>query len=407
MKTHQPYLDWIENEHDAMMHLTEKWARINSASDNSNGLQTMLKVLSEDFKALNGRQTTLSFPPRKAAGEKGRIKEQCFGQALSIKKRPEAPVQIFFGGHMDTVYPLGSPGQEVVRENDRLKGPGTADMKGGLVILLKALEALERSPEADSVGWEILINADEEIGSPGSKSYLIEAAKSKHAGLLFEPSLPDGSFIDKRKGSANFTLIVRGRAAHSGRDFHSGRNAIYALADLIRKTENITDGGRGITVNVGYVEGGGPVNIVPDVAVCKINIRAPTPEDMRDAHEKITEIANSAKSRDGISCTLFEDSSRLPKLFDEKNKKLFRHYEQCCKRLGIPFHLRESGGACDGNILSAAGLPVIDSLGARGDKIHTPEEYILSESLVERARLTALFLLEVASGNIVLQREGQ
>jgi glutamate carboxypeptidase len=405
MYTHKPYLDLIHNECSAMTALTEKWALINSWSHNLSGLQSMLAVLKDDFKILNAPQTTLSFPSKKTVGNKGQLIETGFGKALLIKKRPEAPVQILLSGHMDTVYPPGESDPIVVIEKEVIRGPGVADMKGGLVVLLKAVETLERSPHAQRVGWEIFINADEEIGSPGSEQFFTEAAKRHCLGLVFEPSLPDGSFIDRRKGTANLTLVVRGRAAHSGRDFYSGRSAIYAIADLIRQIEYLSDQKKDVTVNIGYLEGGGPVNIVPDLALCKINVRTREPEDMVDVREKIDQIIFSQVDREGISLSLREDSARPPKPFDDKTQQLFQLYKGCAKQLNIPFQTRSSGGACDGNILAAAGLPTIDSLGVVGDKIHTSDEYLLSKSLVQRAQLSGLFLLELASGHFNMNKE--
>src|SRR3989304_2280040 len=128
------------------------------------------------------------------------------GNALSIRKRSTAPLRIFLGAHMDTVYPADHPFQKAVRvDQNTLRGPGVADSKGGLVVMLKALEALERSPYAQSVGWEVLINPDEELGSPGSAPLLAQAAKNTHLGLVFEPPLPDGALVGARKRPATLT----------------------------------------------------------------------------------------------------------------------------------------------------------------------------------------------------------
>ena len=404
MKRHQSHLDWISNEHSIMIKLVEKWALVNSWSHNIDGLRTLLEILADDFKILGGKQEIISFQPIKTVDNQGNIIEKSIGQTLSIKKRMTAPIQLLLGGHMDTVYPPHSDFQHVLIEKEMIKGPGVTDMKGGLVVLLKALQALERSPYAESIGWEIIINADEEIGSPGSINVFKEAAHRNHIGLIFEPSLPDGSFVCERKGTANFTLVVKGRSAHAGRDFHNGRSAIYAIAHLIHKIELLNDPIKDITLNVGHIEGGGPVNIVPDRAICKINMRAHNLQDMEYIGTHMRKIVNEGQS-EGITCELIEDSLRMPKSFDKRTEKLFQLYETCATQLSIPFYMKSSGGACDGNILASAGLTTIDSLGVVGGKIHTHEEYLIPDSLKERAQLAALFLLEIASGHIILHSE--
>ena len=158
-------------------------------------------------------------------------------------------------------------------DDNRIQGPGVTDAKGGLLVMLKALEAFERSPWANELGWEALINPDEEIGSPGSKLLLEKAARTNDIGLVFEPSLSDGNLVGSRRGSGNFVVMVKGRAAHAGREPHIGRNAINALAEFVVQLNSLPPGALGLTLNVGYIEGGGPVNVVPDRAICKFNVR--------------------------------------------------------------------------------------------------------------------------------------
>lgn len=269
-------------------------------------------------------------------------------------------------------------------------------MKGGLVILLKSLECLESSPFAGKIGWEVLINSDEEVGSAGSEPILIQCAKRNQLGLIFEPSFSDGTLVSSRKGSANYTIVCKGKAAHAGRDFFLGENAITALADVILKIQALTDKEMGITVNVGFIIGGGPTNIVPDHALCRINVRTVEKHQNQAvclAMEKLIHEENETK---GTQCTLYSHHVHAPKLFDEKQKRLFEQMASCGKKLGIELKWKPSGGACDGNVLAAQGLPVIDTMGAVGGNIHTSEEYIEVDSLLERSRLCALFLMNLA-----------
>lgn len=406
MQISQPDLEWIDSQSEIMTHLVEKWAGINSWSDNLIGLSTMLALLLEDFAILKGEISILPLAKRKVINSRGILIEMPAARALSIRKRPEALNQVFLGGHMDTVFPPSHPFQQVEKiDKDTLRGPGVTDMKGGLAVLLKTLESLERSSYANRIGWEMLINPDEEIGSPGSTPLFAAAAKRAHLGLIFEPSFADGALVNARKGSANYTLIARGQASHAGRDFSAGKSAIYALADLIRELEGLNDQEKGQILNVGYIEGGGPVNIVPELAICRLNTRAVTAAHMQSLREHIQAIVHSGWHRRHIQFELIEESFRMPKVLDANTQRLIDCYQQCAEQLRHPFSLRASGGVTDGNTLAEAGLPTLDSMGVIGGNIHTDEEYLHLPSLTDKTKLNALFLFKLASGEIFFPNE--
>jgi glutamate carboxypeptidase len=397
MDQYKPYLEWIENYYPRSLKLVREWSNINSFTSNTEGLAEMARVLQRDFSPLGGEQTLIPLAPRKVLGSGGKTIEIPVGNALQIRKRPKAPIQVFLAGHMDTVYPPSSLFQRVEEINATTwKGPGVTDMKGGLVIMLTALSALENTPLADQIGWEVLINPDEEVGSVSSAYLFEQAAKRHQVGLIFEPAFSDGAFVSGRKGSATYTIIARGKAAHSGRDFSQGRSAIYALSQFMSELELTNHPESGFSVNVGFVEGGGPVNIVPDFALCKVNIRSTDSEKIQNFIHHLNRIADQCRKREGIQIEVHADTERLPKPFDKKTQILFNQFAECAGELKIAFQLRESGGVCDGNILSQSGLPTIDSLGVVGGQIHTHEEFIVLPSLVERAKLTLLFLLKQA-----------
>jgi len=390
-------LQWINSQNQAMVELIRKWAEINSGSENLRGLSKMLKALESRFSKLGGTMRAIPLPPRKIIDEKGELTAFPHGEALHIIKRPEAPFKVVLGGHMDTVYSEEHPFQKTqLIENSRLLGPGVADMKGGLVIMLFALEALERSPIAENIGWEVFINPDEEIGSTGSQESLKQLAKENHLGLIFEPAFADGALVSSRKGSMNYAVVARGRAAHSGRDFEKGRNAIAALAHFIVQAHQLNGRRKETTINIGQITGGGPVNVVPDFAMCGINIRSTNSEDFHWIQDEFDALIHQNKC-EGTTLHLTPLQSRDPKPFDEKSQFFFNILQNCAEEENTKLHLRPSGGACDGNNLCAEGLPVIDSLGAIGGNIHSSNEYIEIESLVPRARLTARFLLALAS----------
>lgn len=382
---------------DKMLSLLIQWAEINSGSDNLEGLHKMLAVLKQAFSCLNADIQEITLPPRILIDRQGTTTQIPSGSVLFLKKHPKAPIQILLGGHYDTVYSPSSAFQKTQRTRDILIGPGVADMKGGLVIMLHALKALEESDLAGKIGWEVVLNPDEEIGSPSSSDFIADRAKGKLLGLIFEPAYSDGKLVSSRKGSANYTLIVRGRAAHAGRDFHEGRSAISALARFIVKADRLTQLEQGTTLNFGHIEGGITSNIVADLAICKLNVRV-SEESMKLIHNNLEKLVQEANQEDGISMTLWETSSRDPKPFDKKSEILFDAMKVCGAELGLALDWQPSGGVSDGNILASVGIPCIDTLGAVGGKIHTHDEYILIPSLEERTSLASLFLKKLAMG---------
>jgi glutamate carboxypeptidase len=381
---------WIDAQADRMRDLVSKWVNINSFSYNTAGLQQLAQVLKKEWSTL-GEVEELPLPPAESIDADGKIVHAPLGQALRIRKRPNAPRQIFLCIHMDTVYPPEGDFREVtLLDQNTMRGPGVCDAKGGLAVMLIAIEALERSPWSAKVGWEALINPDEEIGSPGSSQLFEEAAKRSHVGLLFEPAMPDGSLVSHRGGSGSYSVIVRGRSAHAGRDPHMGRNAIVAAAELSVALSKLT--ADGVTVNVSKIDGGGPTNVVPDLAICRFNVRAKTPPDQQKIQSQIKEVLSSFRDRDGIRMESHGGFHRPPKPLDRGTQRLQKQLESCAAEMGIPVSWRYSGGVSDGNQLAAAGLANLDSLGPRGGSIHSPDEFLLLDSLTERAKLATLLI---------------
>ncbi|MGD0542611.1 MAG: peptidase dimerization domain-containing protein, partial [Tepidisphaeraceae bacterium] len=219
-------------------------------------------------------------------------------------------------------------------------------------------------------------------------------------GLLFEPALSDGALVDRRRGSGNFSIIIRGRGAHAGRDFAHGRNAVLAAAQLALRLHALNESTPGVTVNIGAIDGGSPANVVPDLAVCRVNIRTTEPHDEQRILSAVNRLIAEANSADGISVQLYGRFASPPKIPDDRTGRLLDAIISCGRDLGLALAHRPSGGASDGNKLAAAGLPNIDSLGVRGDQIHSPGEFLFTSSLVERAQLVALLLLKLAGGDI-------
>lgn len=395
------YLDSIDPLKDEMTELLMQWVNIHSGSDHLEGLKLMRRALADAFNQLEGEMEEIPLPPRKLMNKRGLMIEEQLGKALKISKRPEAEIQILLGGHMDIAHSKKQHLKKCyLKSDDQLIGRGSVDMKGGLLIMLQALLCFEKSPFVNRIGWEILITPDEEIGSPGSQSLWNKAAKGKKLALIFEPSFPDGSLVSSRKGSANFTLSIIGKSAHAGRSFHDGENAILSACRFALAAESLNDLASDLTVNIGFLNGGGPVNVVPDSALLKFNIRCQTPQEMQLAQTKLKEIVKIENNRENIQASLFQDSLRPPKIFDKRTRTVFEALKRSAKHLGIKIDWHASGGVCDGNILANQGLITIDTMGAVGGGLHTEKEYIILSSITERSKLTARFLMQIAAGEI-------
>ncbi|HLP42394.1 MAG TPA: hydrolase [Fibrobacteria bacterium] len=402
MHVFAPYLDALGGQSRGMADLVAQWVAIRSGSYDVEGLSRMAEALKGPFAALGGEVEEIHLAPHRNINSLGHPVDVPLGKALRFRKRPGAPVQVFLGIHYDVVYGDGDgPGPPEVRvEGDVLRGSGSVDAKGGLVILLKALETLEASPYAAGLGWEVLLNPDEEIGSPGSLPLLREAAGRNHLGLLFEPCLPDGNLVSIRKGSGNFTAVMRGRASHAGRDPHLGRNAVSALAEFVVDLDRFGRTQPGMAVNVGKLEGGGPVNRVPDLALGRFNLRVRSAEDQVEAEAYLKRMVEEFNRRDGFSLEIHGGFSSPPKVPAGPTLGLQRMVTACGKDLGLDLKWESSGGVSDGNKLAAAGLPNVDTLGAQGGNIHSGEEFLRLDSLLERARLAALLLFKLATGEM-------
>ena len=381
-----------------MLDQVQSWAALNSGSTNSGGLAQMAAALADAFAALPGELALREPAPVELLDETGRTRPVEHGRNLHLAVRPHAPVQLLLTGHMDTVFAADHPFQSLDwRSDGALRGPGVADMKGGIAVMLAALHAIEGAPQAAQLGYEVVINSDEEVGSPGSAALIAQAARGKQAAFTYEPALlPDGTLAGARPGSGNFSILVEGRAAHAGRNPGDGRNAIVAAADLALRLARSAR--PGLTINPARIDGGGPNNIVPDRAILRLNLRPATPDDQRRAEETLASLVAEIAREHDVAVTLHGGFNRPPKPLDAPAKRLFALVRDCGRLLGQEIGWRDTGGVCDGNNIAALGVPIVDTMGVRGGAIHSAEEYLIVESLVERAQLSALSLLRLAAG---------
>ncbi|QBX37590.1 hydrolase [Brevundimonas sp. S30B] len=395
-------LDHVAARAERIVGRAVDWANLNSGSRNRGGLEAVLDALEAEARRVlpEAAIVRIATTPAVVVGDDAVAREEAYSDALSLSIRPQAPIQVVLTGHYDTVFPIDSAFQTVaVRADGALNGPGIADMKGGISVILAALEAFETHAAKGGVGWTVLLSPDEEIGSPGSASLLAELGARGHLGLTYEPALADGSMAGARKGSGNFHLIVRGRSAHAGRAFHEGANAVAGAAAVAVALHALNGQHEGVTVNVAKISGGAALNVVADHAVVRFNVRVPDAEAADWIAKQVDAIA-AQPPFEGLSLELHGGFTRPPKPMDAAQSALFEAVRQAGELLGQSIRWAPSGGVCEGNNLHAAGLPNIDTLGVRGGDIHSDQEFAWPDSFVERAQLSALILCKVASGEI-------
>lgn len=304
--------------------------------------------------------------------------------------------RVLLSGHLDTVHDPAGPFRvlEVSADGMRAKGPGCVDMKAGLVIACAALEALEASGMAPA--WSFILNSDEETGSYHSFTALhTEAGSGYDVGLVFEPALPGGELVIARPGSGQFMIECRGRAAHVGREFARGVSAVSALGECLVRIARMPDLSRGKIANVGPITGGAATNVVPDLARAWGNVRFPSFALGEELRRELESLRTPGEVLPSVS--VHTSFNRPSKPTTPGVEALALAARAAAEDLGQRLPFGTTGGVCDGNILQDAGLPVIDTLGARGGGLHTQDEWIEVASLVERAQLVALLMSRLAT----------
>ncbi|WP_370224872.1 MULTISPECIES: hydrolase [Hyphomonas] len=384
-----------------MINRTCEWSDINTGSWNTEGLKQFAPVLADAFSELQADVELIQTNGFEAVTDSGKTEIQQTGPVILVTGRPRAAVQIILSGHYDTVFPKGTFEGVTDIGDGRLNGPGLADMKGGLCVMLEALKTFEAGPLRDRLGYQIVLTPDEEIGNFASAEYLTRAAQSgAMIGMTYEPAMETGAMSGGRKGSAVFDIVLHGKAAHAGRAKDEGRSAIEAAAELVLGLEALNGKRDGVTVNVGSIDGGSAVNIVPDLAIVRFGARAPDAESAAWATEEIRKLYDRAASRDGIHGHIHGGFYRPPKPRNAAQQALFDAVHATGQAIGLDLEFVDTGGVCEGNNIFAAGVPNVDTLGVRGGRIHSNEEFVITESFSERATLSALLLNRLADGRM-------
>ena len=376
----QQLKDYLHRRQGEMVDLLEQLVQAESPSTVPTAQKQVLALLAESLKQRG-------FRLRHLAGH------QSGGHLLAIPRshRPHQPLQLLLG-HCDTVWSLGTLEEmPLVKRQGKLYGPGSYDMKAGLVQGIFALEAIQ-SQEIDLVVSPVfLINSDEEIGSKESTPHIRRLARVADRAFVMEPSLGMGGKLKtQRKGVGRFTIQVVGKAAHAGLDPEKGASAILELSFAIQKLFALNDPQRGITVNVGTIDGGLRPNVVAPASQAVVDVRVLHQEDVPEIEQAILQLQPTTPNTQLI---VEGRIGRPPMEKTAGNQQLWQQAQQAAAELGMDLEEGTAGGGSDGNTTSLY-TPTLDGLGAVGDGAHAPGEFVYLDSLVERSALLSRLLIE-------------
>jgi len=298
-------------------------------------------------------------------------------------------------GHYDTVHPPESDFQELYADGPLLRGPGSNDMKSGLIVAIYSLAILQRLFPGRTIPVKAFFNSDEEIGSPDSKALIQTLFVGAKAGFVFEPGrIEQNSLVTARKGIFGLSVEITGKPSHAGSSPEKGVNAIVEAARIVLALEALNDYTEGITVGCNVIEGGVAANVVAPFCRISVDVRYQFPAQEQRLREEIESIFLAPTDNGAsVSYTILHD--RPPLVKTEASQKLYQQYKRISESLGLACGEVSSGGGSDANFLSAMGIPVIDGVGAVGNHSHTKEEYTLKSSIPDRIKIFCLLMIEL------------
>jgi glutamate carboxypeptidase len=370
---------YLQGQRESLIELVSELVLIESPSTEAASQAAILARLRMEFERLDYR--VIQLPGKTSGGH------------LYVAPRERAhrqPAQLMIG-HCDTVWPLGTlQTMPLLRDSEKLSGPGVYDMKAGLTEMIFALQAMRALDLAPEVAPLCFINSDEEIGSHESTRYLRALAPRMDRCLVLEPSLGRaGKIKTTRKGVGRFTVTVQGKAAHAGLDPGAGASAILELSHVIQKLFELNDPEHGTSVNVGVIDGGIRPNMVAPQSRAVIDVRVQTRADAQRIEAAIHGLETATP---GVSLFVEGAIGRPPMEATEANQQLWRMAQTLGDELGMELQQGTAGGGSDGNTTSLYSA-TLDGLGAVGDGAHADHEFIEIERLEERCALLTLLLL--------------
>lgn len=363
----------------ALIEVARKLVLAESPSDSKAAVDACVSIAAEIGRGLGGRIK------RHRQRSYGDVLEMRFGPR---KRKGQKPVMLL--GHLDTVWPAGTLKQMPCRIGDgRLWGPGTLDMKVGVAMALTGVEMLA---EANLLNREIvlLLNSDEEIGSPVSRPITEKLARECSAVFVLEPA-QGLAYKTARKGTGNWRVDIRGVAAHAGVDFEKGASALRELGRVIETVSEWTELKRGLTVSVGVAGGGSKTNVIPAEAFAEVDVRIAKMSDGPRIERRFASLKASDK-RCALEVT--GGINRPPMERTRGTVRLFAQARALAAELGFVLVEAATGGASDGNFTSALGIPTLDGMGAVGEGAHASHESIVLEHLASRTALLAGMLVQ-------------
>ncbi len=366
------------------MQLLQDIVNINSDTRNLAGLAQTRDTLIPHFEALGLKAT------RHALAE-GR-------EVLSFEK-PGARPRIMLVGHVDTVFAQTSAFKQLSRQGDRLTGPGVIDMKGGIVLMLNVLGQLKQAGQLEQI--RVVLNDDEEIGSPHSNQTLRTLALGIPYGLVFEPGLPDGAVVSSQSGVRWIKLTATGKAAHAGLEPENGVDACLEMAFKIAKLSALAQPQKGLTINPGVIEGGSKPNVVCEKASITVDVRFRDLPDWTSVSTDMEKIRGQSdvynkKLKQGTS-TEWAQIAEMPPLPESNTQVLVKQAEAVARSLGQTFQARGVGYGSDGNHLAGTGMQLLVGVGPYGGGMHSDKEYMLLSSYRQRLSLTTSLIQKLLS----------
>ena len=368
-------MEYLIKNLNSMLELIGKLVNIDSGSRHKAGVDEVGRILIEEYKQM---------------GFTIEIKEnEKHGNNLIIKHAEAVQPEILLIAHMDTIFPVGTALARPFAIKDGLAyGPGVADMKASQVTLLYAMKYLYHRNNDAYKNVIIVLNGDEEIGSPTSRGLIEDISKTVSYALVMEPARKDGSIVSSRRGGGRYTLHAHGKAAHSGVAPEEGISAIEELAHKTIKLNRLSNHKKGISVSVGIFKGGAAVNMIPDSATAYVDVRVESEEQSVEIDHKIRNIC-SVPDVPGATIDLIGGITRPPMELDEKNQKLITLIKEVGSTFGLKVTDTHTGGGSDASFPSHLGVATVDGVGPIGGKLHNEGEYLEIQSLTERCLLLA------------------
>ena len=385
-------ITYLKDNHKPMLALLKELVAIESPSNNKKALKNVIRFLRKELEQLGFY--TLHVSGKNTGG---------YLYARPLIRKKNTPLQLLIG-HCDTVWELHTiKDMPVVQSNGKLSGPGVFDMKAGIIQILFSLRAIKALQLDLAVTPIILINTDEEIGSHESTPIIKRLSKLVHRAFVLEPPLGlEGRLKTARKGVGRFTITVKGKAAHAGLDPQKGVNAIVELSHQVQRLYAMNDFDKGITVNVGLIEGGYASNVIAAESKATIDVRVYNIEDGAYITDRIHQLKPIL---DNVELRIEGCIGRPPMTQTSRNKHLWENAEANGKLIGLNLEQATAGGGSDGNTTSLY-TATLDGLGTPGDGAHATHEFIFSDKLIERtALLTLLMLNDAATKNKTTSHE--